>query len=98
MSKKDVYIYPAVFEEEGGGYNVEFPDLEGVFTCGDDLRDALFMAEDVLGLYLYTLEEDNTEIPESGSADGIKIRNNQFIQLIEVYMPQVREEQKNRYI
>ena len=59
MARKDIYIYPAIFEEEEGGYNISFPNLEGALTCGDDLSDSLFMAKDVLGLYLYTLE-DNT--------------------------------------
>ena len=43
MSK---YVYPAIFTSEpDGGYSVYFPDLEGCYTCGDTLADALFMAE-----------------------------------------------------
>ena len=56
--KKDKYIYPAIFEAEGEQYNISFPDLD-VFTCGDNLEDALYMAKDLLGGYLYTLEEEN---------------------------------------
>lgn len=51
------YVYPAIFETgENGGYSVFFPDLEGCYTCGDDLKDALFMAEDVLAFVLYDYE------------------------------------------
>ena len=51
MSK---YVYPAIFTSEpDGGYSVYFPDLEGCYTCGDTLADALFMAEDALALILY---------------------------------------------
>ena len=32
------YVYPALFtEEEDGKYSVVFPDLEGCYSCGDDL-------------------------------------------------------------
>ena len=48
------YAYPAVFTPEGTrGYSVYFPDLEGCYTCGDDLQDAIMMAEDVLAFYMY---------------------------------------------
>lgn len=98
MVKKDTYIYPAVFEEEDGGYNISFPNLAGALTCGDDLSDALFMAKDVLGLYLYSLEEDGTELPEPSLPNRIKIKDNQFVQLIEVYMPPIRDEQENKHV
>ncbi|MCP1224100.1 type II toxin-antitoxin system HicB family antitoxin [Sebaldella sp. S0638] len=98
MARKDIYIYPAIFEEEDGGYNISFPNLEGALTCGDDLSDSLFMAKDVLGLYLYTLEEDGTELPEPSLPNRIKVKDNQFVQLIEVYMPPIRDEQENRHI
>ena len=41
------YVYPAVFTQEEKGFSVWFPDLEGCYTCGDDLNDAIRMAEDV---------------------------------------------------
>lgn len=57
------YVYPAVLTPEGEAYSVTFPDLEGCFTCGDNLPDALYMAEDVLSLYLIQLEDNRMEIP-----------------------------------
>ena len=42
-------VYPAVFtpyEDESGGYAVEFPDLTGCVTGGDSMAEAVFMAED----------------------------------------------------
>ena len=49
------YSFPAIFErdkEDPSLYNVDFPDLWGVVTCGDGLEDARFMAKDVLKLSL----------------------------------------------
>ena len=41
------YVYPAIFFFFfEGGYSVSFPDLDGCYTCGDDLQDAIMMAED----------------------------------------------------
>ena len=58
------YVYPAVFTpEENGQISVNFPDLESCYTCGDDLVDALYMAEDVLAMTLVSYENDSTPIP-----------------------------------
>jgi predicted RNase H-like HicB family nuclease len=36
------YAYPAVFEkEDSGGFSVYFPDLEGCYTQGDDITEAI---------------------------------------------------------
>ena len=43
------YVYPAIFtEEKKGDYSIEFPDIDGCFTCGTDLADGIAMAADVL--------------------------------------------------
>ena len=58
------YAYPAIFTpEENGAFSVVFPDLEGCYTCGDNLEDALEMAEDALALTLYGYETDKRPIP-----------------------------------
>lgn len=64
------YAYPAVFIKEDNGYSVKFPDIEGCFTCGDTLPEAMEMAEDALCLMLYDHEEDGEEIPP---ASDIKV-------------------------
>lgn len=59
------YAYPAIFTpEENGAFSVVFPDLEGCYTCGDNLEDALEMAEDALALTLYGYETDKRPIPD----------------------------------
>lgn len=98
MAKKDLYIYPAIFEEETGGYNIYFPDLEGAFTCADNLEEALFMSKEALGGYLYSLEERNIKIPEPCLPNKVHVNKNQFVQLVEVYMPPIRDEQEHRHV
>lgn len=57
------YVYPAIFTPEEKGFSVFFPDLEGCYTCGDDLNDAIVMAEDVLAYVLYDYEREKKAIP-----------------------------------
>ena len=58
------HVYPAIFtKEEDGKYSVMFPDIDNCFTGGDDMADAIEMAEDVLCLMLYDMEKDGRIIP-----------------------------------
>ena len=63
-------IYPAVFHPEAdGGYSVDFQDLLGCVTEGDTLSEAIDMAEDALGIYLYSLKEDKEPYRAQGQLD-----------------------------
>ena len=37
-------FYPAIFHPEETGYSVEIPDIEGCFTQGDTMDEAVRMA------------------------------------------------------
>ena len=57
-------IYPVLFyEEKEGGYSVFVPDLQNCLncsavTCGENLEDAMYMAQDLIaGLILDEIEE-----------------------------------------
>ena len=77
------YVYPAIFSpEKEGGYSVYFPDLEGCYTCGDDLQDALFMANDVLAFVLYDYEKDGTKIPAPSKAEDVKREDGEFVNYV----------------
>lgn len=77
------YVYPAIFTpEKEGGYSVFFPDLEGCYTCGDDLQDALFMANDVLAFVLYDYETEGKEIPVPSKAEDIEKSDRDFVNYV----------------
>ena len=71
------YAYPAIFEydKDYSGYCVYFPDLKGVVTNGKSFKHALDMAEDVLCLALYSMEQDGDEIPMPSKVSDIKVDN-----------------------
>lgn len=77
------YAYPAVFTpERGGGYSVYFPDIEGCYTQGDDMADAIFMAEDALELMLYEYEEGNKEMPKASDLQKIKSNEGEIVSYV----------------
>lgn len=96
MSK---YVYAAVFtKEDGGSYSVIFNDLEGCYTCGDTLEEAIEMAEDVLALTLYGYEADNKEIPKATPINEIKVKENEFVNYIACDTMEYRKMYNNKAI
>lgn len=92
------YVYPAIFTEEEKGYSVYFPDLEGCYTCGDDLKDALMMAEDVLAFTLYDYETDGKEIPSASNLHDITTEENEFVNYIQCDTLEYRKRHNNRAV
>lgn len=85
MLKKDVHIYPAVFEKTQTGYSVFFPDLPGCFTVGVSLEEAHIMAREALGLHLWGFERDDEESPLPSTIDAIQNEYpGQIIGLVEI--------------
>lgn len=79
MLVEATHSYPAIFkEEEGGGIYVRFPDLDNLTiantgTCGDDMADAYFMAQDYLAMFLDEELSQNKPLPESTPENEIKV-------------------------
>lgn len=81
-------VFPAIFtEEEDGKYSVNFPDLEGCFTCGDNLHDAQNMALDVLEMTLKCYKDHGKEIPEPKNG-CVALGKNQRIYYVHGKMPE----------
>ncbi len=67
------YVYPAVFYEEDGKISVIFPDLENLATFGDNMADAMRMAQDACGLYLFTALRDGEVLPTPSALSEINL-------------------------
>ncbi|MCI7392095.1 MAG: type II toxin-antitoxin system HicB family antitoxin [Bacillota bacterium] len=81
------YVYPAIFKKEKASdgrisYGVSFPDIQGCVTCGDDLPEAIAMAEDALALILYSRESKGEQIPEASEIGWINPEKNEFVSYI----------------
>lgn len=79
-----MYLYYAIFSPNGSGYDIEFPDLDGAFTFGDNMSDALYMAKDLLEGWLIVAINDNDPIPKATEPSDIKRSSNDLIISIEV--------------
>jgi predicted RNase H-like HicB family nuclease len=77
-------MYPAVFTREDVGYSVHFPDLEGCFTQGDTLQEAVDMSKEALGLYLQQQDTSFIYPPATEPTElTVGLTENEFIMLIE---------------
>ena len=76
------YYYPATFSPDGKFIFVDFPDIPGCCTQGDNKEDALFMAQDALCLMLYSMEEDGKEIPPASDINSIEKPEGGFVSYV----------------
>ena len=68
-------FYPAIFHPEETGYSVEIPDIEGCFTQGDTMDEAVRMAQDAIGLML----EDCKVCPEPSVPSALHVDPEDFV-------------------
>lgn len=85
--------YPAIFykNKDNEGYTVVFPDLEYGATEGRNETEAVQMAQDYIGSWLYEDYVENNALPKSSRLDEITVEDdeysdmsNSFVKLIEV--------------
>ena len=69
-----VVTYPAIFYEEKGGegYSVFFPDFNDAATCGEDLNDTIYMAQDLITTLILDFIENKTQIQKASKIEDIK--------------------------
>ena len=98
MKRQDRYFYPAVFTyEPDQEIAVVFPDLDCA-TSGENEDDALLSARELLGIVLNGMEEDGETIPAPTPLSEIKVKKNERVVLVDVFMPSVRLAQVNRAV
>lgn len=85
-------VYPANFYyEEDGGYSVEIPDLLGCVTQGENLEEAMEMAQDAALGWILTAIEAEEEIPKPSQIEQIKLEANGFKTLLLLDIDQYTE-------
>lgn len=66
-------FYPVVFLPEDGGYTVAAPDVDGCFSQGDSLEEAVFMIQDAIGLVLEQEIKTGKPFPPASKPNEIDI-------------------------
>ncbi|UXS22602.1 type II toxin-antitoxin system HicB family antitoxin [Staphylococcus delphini] len=94
------YHFYAVLQQEGKDYNVYFPDLPGAITFGNDIEDAVFMAQDALEGHLLVMEDDGDDIPEPSEYKKLvnNLEVNEQLQLVTVDTKLVRIKEENKTV
>ncbi|MFC6260094.1 type II toxin-antitoxin system HicB family antitoxin [Levilactobacillus fujinensis] len=77
------YLYPALFTRElTGQINVTFPDLPRVYVSGQDIADALSLAQNSLTDYLSSVNDIQDTLPLPTDPFLIPHNDNQLVVLI----------------
>ena len=63
--------YPAIVHAEERGFWVEFPDLDGCFSDGETMADAIANAADALGGYLCSMMDRGIDVPAASDVKEI---------------------------
>jgi predicted RNase H-like HicB family nuclease len=93
------YLFTAYFRRvASGGYSVDFPDLPGCISTGDNLEEALAMAREALSLHLYGMEDDGEIIPEASDPSTLSAEIGAFVSPVEGRPDMARDEIRNRSI
>ncbi|MBV8574058.1 MAG: type II toxin-antitoxin system HicB family antitoxin [Acetobacteraceae bacterium] len=69
----DRVSYRVILEPDEDGYRAIIPAFPRVFTCGDNIEDALRMAADAIDLELTVLHERGLPIPEPDGDAEIRV-------------------------
>lgn len=97
MERASHYTFAAAFTKEtDGGYSVRFPQLDGCFTQGDTLEDAMDNAREAMSLHLYGMEEDGETIPQAEPLP--EARPGESIVLIKAWMTPFREQMRSQSV
>ena len=95
MKKNLLLTYPAIFTLEDNQYWVEFIDLKGCFSDGNNLSEAMENAKEAMGLFL----EDLTEYPKcSTDIKNIQLDDNQIISFVTVNLEEHKKKYENKSV
>jgi len=75
--------YVKKFYQEDDSYWLEFPDLPGAQTQGDDLKELVANANEALEGYILTLCDDEKNIPDPSDLDEVDQGEADYVVLIE---------------
>ena len=97
MSDKKL-VYPVVLTPaEEGGYCVEAPDL-GTHTQGEDLADALYMAQDAIEMMGVYLQDEKKPIPDPSDINDIEVKEGEIKTLVTVDFDAYRRKTSSKVI
>ncbi|SFF98660.1 type II toxin-antitoxin system HicB family antitoxin [Sporolactobacillus nakayamae] len=95
---KDQYVYPAIFTTEASQITIAFPDLPECTATAKDSEEGFTHAKEALAIYIYHLEEKGEKAPEPSEVTSIHAEPEQFVTLIDTWMPPFRKKMENQAV
>lgn len=96
--KKELTVYPAIFtkmNDDGNYYIIDFIDLKNCITEGETIKEAYYMAQDAMGLFL----DELVKFPEPTlDFSNIELKENQFISFVSIDMDYYRKKYNNKSV
>ena len=83
-------FYPAIFHPEETGYSVTIPDIDGCFTQGETMDEAVSMAQDAIGLML----EDCKVCPKPSVPSALPVEPGDFVAMVPFDMEEYQKQFK----
>ena len=83
-------FYPVIFHPEEPGYSVSVPDVEGCYTQGETVSEAVAMAQDAIGLLL----EDCKVYPKPSNPADIEVQTGDFVVMVQFDEAAYKRQQK----
>lgn len=91
--------YLAVLEPtEDGGYGVYFPDIPGCISYGKNIKEAQEMAEEAVGLHIYSLEREGDSIPIPSEKLKIEDISGRIVVPINIFPDLIKNEMDNKRV
>ena len=84
--QKFKYYAVIIPDLEDGGYLVQFPDLENVYTEGETLLEAVKHAEEVLECMLEVMIDYNDKFNPPSPVSNLKIEEGESLIAVEVHV------------
>lgn len=75
-------FYPVVFHPEETGYSVSVPDIEGCFSQGDTMNEAVYQIQDAIGLMLEDCFKNGAPLPAASEPNQIELEPGEFVAMV----------------
>ena len=90
--------YPVVFHPEEVGYSVYVPDIDGCFSQGDSMNEAVMMIQEAMGLMLEDYYLTSKPLPTPSLPDAIQLDAGDFVTMVEFDELAYRKRHENQAV
>lgn len=92
------YVYPALFQREGGGIRITFPDFPELMVTAGDWQEGMEQARRQLAMAVIDRVDGGREVPESGSPEEVKAAPEAELVYLHIWLPYYRSNVREVYV